>query len=538
MLKPLKQTIPIAACCLALLSALLLSAGCSPAAPAAIRQTDGSVLTIGTTMKIGNINVEDYYFGILRAIFTHKGLVRLNAQGEFTGDLAETWHSPDGRVWTFRLRPGMAWHDGQPLTSKDVKFTIEYNMATNVEYKQHFSRIETVTTPDDATLVISLASPNPRFLFNLLVLRTLPAHIFAGIDAPAAFNDPRAAIGSGPYIFEKFDANAGLIVFKANENYYRGRPVIREVRVRLYKNPDTLYMALQSGEIDLPYAYAGGTDPVYADAMARNSRIRLLNLPNPGVTRALIFNTAREPVNNPRVRAALAYAVNYQELVRLFAARTGVIPAAGFVPPGSPAHVATRTMEYNPAKARELLTAAGYRPDLAGFFAKQGEPLSIELLTRSDSAENARLAGLLQKYCRDIGVTLTVKAVDTTLYRTISDKEKSHTCLLARTTPWGMMMWAGLGTGYMDARNIGWAMDSDPAFVRLADQMNAALNREEYNRLAAGMQRYYAENLPAIALYWDNFIQPCSAAWDGWVVSPTYGVLNEDTWYSIRKVTP
>ena len=496
------------------------------------------VLTVGTTMKVAGVNIEDYYFGIFRSVFTHKGLVKLDETGNFTGDLATAWQTSDGQTWTFNLRDDVTWHDGVKVTAADVKFTIEYNSKHSVEYKSHFSLINSITTPDDKTLILTLARPAPRFLVNLLVLRILPQHIFAAVDNPAAFNAPQAAIGCGPYIFAGFDAGAGIITYKANTAYYRGAPPIPEIKVRLFKNPDALYMALQNGQIDLPYTYAAGTDPIYAANLAKNPKVRLMNVPNLGVSKALIFNVTRPVVSDPQVRAALAYAIDYDELVRLFAAGNGTHPTAGFVPGGTPGYTATRQLEFDPDKAGLLLEQSGYQMTGSGIREKNGQPLTFELLVRNDIPENIRLSELLQKYFATIGVKLRLKTVDSTLYRTISDRDKSHTSLLSRTTPWGMMMWAGMGTGYIDARNIGWAMVDEPRFQELVDKMNSTLNQDEYRQYSAAVQQYYAENLPVIPLYWDNFIQPCSASLTGWKVSPTYGILNEETWYSLQKAIP
>ncbi|CQR70195.1 Nickel-binding periplasmic protein precursor [Sporomusa ovata DSM 2662] len=495
-------------------------------------------LTIGTTMKVEGINIEDYYFGILQAIFTHKGLVKLDENGDFIGDLAKSWSTADGQTWTFLLHDGVTWHDGFKVTAADVKFTIEYNIKHSVEYRSHFSLVKSITTPDDKTVIITLSQPNPRFLVNLLVLRTLPQHIFSSVETPATYNDPKAAIGCGPYKFEKLDTNAGIVTFKANTTYYRGTPPIPEIKVRLFKNSDALYMALQNGKVDLPYTYSAGTDPIYAANLAKNTRIKLMNISNFGVSKALLFNVTKPGINDPQVRTALSYAIDYNELVRLFAANNGSTPTAGFVPRGTPGFIETRPLEFNPDKARLLLDQAGYRLTGSNIREKAGQPLSFELLIRNDIPENIRLAELLQKYFANIGVKLTLKTVDATLYRTICDKDKSYTSLLSRTTPWGMMMWAGMGTGYIDSRNIGWSMVSDAKFKDLVDNMNSTLDLEVYKKHSADLQHYYAENLPAIPLYWDSFIQPYNATMTGWKVSPMYGILNEETWYNLQKIVP
>jgi len=85
-----------------------------------------------------------------------------------------------------------------------------------------------------------------------------------------------------------------------------------------------------------------------------------------------------------------------------------------------------------------------------------------------------------------------------------------------------MMMWAGCGTGYFDRRNIGWTLSDDCRFIGIVDRMNAALKSEKYLEATADLQRYYHDELPAIALYWDVLIQPYHARFNGWKISPPH----------------
>lgn len=521
-----------------LLGLVLVLPGCSMfQADPEPNANSASTLTIGTTMDVKGINIDDYYFGIMRGALTHLGLVAFDEQGNYTGALAESWESQDAQTWTFKLKPGITWHDGQPVTAADVAFSLEYLPAKIPVYQSHFQQIETVEAPDDQTVIVKLNEPNARILANLVVLRTLPKHIFASIDNPKEFNDKQATIGCGPYIFESFDEAAGVLTFRANENYYRGTPHIQQIKFRLFKNPDTMYLALQKGEIDLPYFYAAGTDPLYAANLTQNQDIKLHLIENQGIPNALFFNTQKPPVDNPRFREALSYAIDYPEMLRLFGAGYGSIPQAGFVPQGTPGFIETRQLTYGPDQAKQILDELGYHDrNQDGVREKDGQPLELEIVVRNDIAENARIADLLKQNLAAVGVKLNVKVVDTTVFRTISDVERSHVSLLTRTTAWGMMMWGGYGSGYLDARNIGWCMVTDPAFQALVDKMILTLDQEQYKKEAAAYQRYIAERLPVIPLYWNTLIQPYNTRFEGWQVDPMYGFLNEGTWFSLRQV--
>ena len=120
----------------------------------------------------------------MRAITTHMTLIKLNEQGEFVGDLAESWQTDDARVWTFKVRKGLTWHDGTEVQAADVKFTLEYLKAKLPVYQSHLKLMQSAEAPDKETVVITLSEPSARFPVNLLAVRILPQHIFEGIEDP------------------------------------------------------------------------------------------------------------------------------------------------------------------------------------------------------------------------------------------------------------------------------------------------------------------------------------------------------------------
>ena len=193
--------------------------------------------------------------------------------------------------------------------------------------------------------------------------------------------------------------------------------------------------------------------------------------------------------------------------------------------------------EFSLEKAREYISRAGYSDaDGDGFVERNRQELEIEFIIRSDTTGNMRIAELLKKRLAEAGIRLTLRPVDYTLFRTITDKEKTHTMFLSRTTPWGMMMWAGSGSGYVDERNIGWSRCDSPEFHRIVDHMNTALDADTYKAAAGELQMYYAEYLPVVPLYWNVLIQPYNKQFEGWQEGPMYGFLNKDTWFYLSEV--
>ena len=127
--------------------------------------------------------------------------------------------------------------------------------------------------------------------------------------------DEKSAIGNGPYGV-KFDESAGTLEFK-HENYIDGKPNVDKIIVKLYANTDTLYMALEKGEIDMVYFYANGIDANEAKKLENNKDITLQVVPDTGIT-LMYFNTQAEPVNNADIRKGIAYAIDYEQMAKLF----------------------------------------------------------------------------------------------------------------------------------------------------------------------------------------------------------------------------
>ncbi len=491
-------------------------------------------LVIGTTMEVKSLSLDDAALSTLRHITTHQGLVYLDDNGQFSGDLAESWRTEDARTWTFTLRADAMWHDGRPVTARDIQYTIEAFVKFIPVYRSHFGLIDSVKAPNDRTLIIDLKQPNPRFLVNLLVLRVVPSHIFQKVDDPRTLNGPEAMVGSGPFVFDFFDPTLGTMGFKAFEKYRRGPPAVKRLQFRFFKNTDTMILALRRGEIDLPYVYASGIAPFYVPALQKDRSLAIHLQQNLGVPAALFFNVHRDPVNLRDFRHALALSIDYQEILNVFGRSYGAIPTKGFVPRGSPDFVDTAPMTCDREEARRLLDALGMTDiDGDGVRERDGRPVQVELMFRGDISGDLRLAQLLQEYFQTVGIRTRLKPVDAAVFRSLSDQDRSHMALLARTTPWGMMMWAGCGSGYMDARYIGWSSSDDPVFTNLVDRMNGTLDPENYRKAAAELQHYYARELPAIALYWNVLIQPYPARLRGWKVSPMYGLLWEESWFGI-----
>ena len=326
--------------------------------------------------------------------------------------LARSWESsPDGKVWTIRLRDNVKWHDGQPFTVDDVLFTFDYNLkgpgaATGVYSAVNY--IESVTSPDPQTVVITNNAVRPTFVTDVIGsfsgMSILPKHIWSAVTDPAQFQGAQALIGTGPYRLNQFDLTNNTYQFVANEDFYLGPPKVRELQIIKVGDP---LLSLQRGELDAATTGNGqsGTGAIpqtQLDALSKNFEM----FTAPGEFNvALFFNQTKGfPYDQKAFRQAVAFSLDRKDMVqRLLNGRGGPGPA-GALGPANP-FLNTRQPEYalDLAKARTMLDQLGLR-DTNGDGVRDrpdGSAFSIPLVTSNlDTttaqlvSENLRAAGL------------------------------------------------------------------------------------------------------------------------------------------------
>ena len=167
--------------------------------------------------------------------------------------LAESWEvSDDGLTWTYQLREGMKWSDGEPITANDVVYTYNRVIDDNIGMlKGYLTLVDEITVVDDLTLEIKTTKPTP--LMTSVFIYIMPEHIWSDIsDEEAKTFENVPAVGSGPYTIEE-SVEGQFVRLEANENHWGGRPEVDEIIYRIFNNADAAFQALKSGEIDYTY---------------------------------------------------------------------------------------------------------------------------------------------------------------------------------------------------------------------------------------------------------------------------------------------
>lgn len=346
--------------------------------------------------------------------------------------LAERWEiSPDGRTYTFTLRAGIRWSDGEPVTAADFKFTYDALASPQVQspYRDRTVGIVNIAAPDPRTVVVTLAGPNCAVLHSLRQ-PLLPSHKFV-----ADFSDLRTnalnqapTVSAGPFLFVEQVAGERVLLVR-NPDFWQGAPQIQRWEVQIIPDPNARREALADGLIDLAHFNA---DEVVTTALDAGSTVTVKYLPTDGYS-FLAFNLA-DP-GNPQpgrggdgtsqpqsphpilgelaVRQAIAAAVDYDRIINeVYNGRAD--RAVSYVPATVTWAYADNLplTPYGPARAAQLLTDAGWVDDNGdGIRTRAGEPLRLSIRTNEDNPKRVEIARVLAEQLRGLGVDVQLEIV-------------------------------------------------------------------------------------------------------------------------------
>ena len=339
-----------------------------------------------------------------------------------TPGLASAWtHSADGLTWTFTIRSGVKWSDGQPLTASDVAYTFNRDIKDpNGTYANYVKSITNVVATDATTAVFHLSTPDA--IMTQLWVPILPEHIWkdVSVDDSSTFTN-EAMVGSGAFIMDKW-VKGQYIRLKANKNYWGGAPKIDYLVYRIYNDDAAMIQALRKGDIDAVYDI-NANDYNSLTGAKGISRIK-------GVGTGfqyLAFNmggatTDNKPVGDgvpavkdPKFRQAVSYAMDLPLLTTKVLQGYGTV-GTSIIPPGYPDWAykpGPNTYKYDPAKAEQMLDAAGYTKDSAGLRIDPAthKEMNLRLLAPNDDPDYKSSVAYIVAWFKNVGIKVTPKLV-------------------------------------------------------------------------------------------------------------------------------
>ncbi len=379
----------------------------SPDADRAVEQT--LVLAAGDSLGPGNPH--DYSSNMALLDLLYEPLVRYGPDGSIQPALAESWEiSPDGLLWTFKLRPNVTFHDGTPFDAAAAKWNLQQWIGVEAHnWLPTSTRVTDIDTPDAMTVVLTLKEAYYPAVQDLSLMRPVRFLSPTAVDGAGNFVEP---IGTGPWQIETLDDNEALLV--RNATYWGAKPQLTHVRIEVIVDAQTRVAALQSGEIHvIGGEYLGSIPPESLPTLQADSDLTVLT--GAGVTSFLLTTQYRQPpFDDRRVRQALNQAIDRAGIAQAIFGGLAE-PATGLMATALP--YVTRTdsdlYTYDPAHAQSLLVEAGWTLGADGMLTKAGEPLAIDLVVdQSRLPQTAAIAEAVQAQFQAIGIALELRLYD------------------------------------------------------------------------------------------------------------------------------
>ena len=529
------------------------AAATTPAEATAAPQTEPEyaveTVTVGTTAAIETAVYGEYNFDMLASGVSELPLVCQDISGEFHPLLAE-FTTEDAQTWTYTIREGMTWSDGEAVTAEDILFTLEYDQAngsanfesqTDADGKTTEAKYTGYTISQDKTSIsLTLATPNVRELSNMTSFRVMPKHIYEGKDS---VTEAEARITCGPYVLDSFSKEAGTLTFSVNP-YYPQKPNVKQIIYRLFGNEDTMYLALQQGDVDMVWGYSTGVAGTYQDVLAGDENVALINVAAANAPAVLAFNNAKGLFTDENLRQAVSYALDYDAFKTYFGSAYAQIPNRGFVPETTVGYKQTEQLTTDSTKAQEYMEAAGYSEKNAdGFYVNDaGQIASFTLTVNAAKEAHVGYAEMIKNQLEQFGIQVNLDAVDKDSYNAKTSNKFSENNITMEAaiygyTAAGMGMGNGLGSIYVDGNHAvqGGCQVFDEAFQSILSEMKAAKTIDEYYAGAARLQDYYAAHMPLIALYWDNMMLAYASRLENVTVDAVFGLNNVNNWFTITE---
>jgi len=365
-------------------------------------------------------------------------LIKYDENLEYAPDLAESWQiSNNQKTITFKLKKGLKWQDGKPLTSSDVLFTWKLitNPNTRTPYASDYQLVIKAEAPNPLTFQITYADSYAPALDTWASLHILPKHILENEDINNTFFS-RNPIGSSYYKLDNW-ISGQQVTLKANDKSILGPPFIEKLISRIIPDTSSQFLELTADNIDLMNINPIQYQRVFPAKKDLQRKIELYKELGNGYT-YLGFNLKKAPFNDIKVRQALNYAIDKEEIIKGVLLGLGESISSPYKPGTRWNNPNLNSYPYNPKKALKLLNEAGYTKNSKNVLLKEGKPLQFEIITNQNK-QREMTAVLIQRRLQEIGVEVSIRVIE-----------------------WASFVNRFIKTGDFDVVVLGWSLSLDP----------------------------------------------------------------------------
>lgn len=532
---------------------LLIEQPASQTPASAPKPSEGGAYAEALIGSIQRLNpVLDFYNSVDRDVdrLIYSRLLQFDDHGNPIADLADSWGiSKDGTIYNFTIKDGVRWHDGKPLTSADVVFTVELLRSDSPVIPsdlQAFWKSVEVTAVSDTALQFKLPEPFSPFL-DYLTFGILPKHLLEGINfadlVDASFN--LQPIGSGPFKFDRLIAEDGKItgvVLSANSNYYGAKPFIQQIVFRYYADDRAALDAYRNGDVQ---GIAGVSSDTLAEVLAEpDLSLYTGRLPELSMVLFNLKNNDKPFLSEAVVRKALYTGLNRQWIIDNILNGQAILADGPIFPDTWAYNESISRVKFDTTEAQDMLKEAGYviSSDDPNVRAKDGVQLAFTLIY-PDTPQHEKIAQAIQKDWESIQVRVDLEAVtyDDLLNNRLANRDYQVALVdldLAQSPdpdpyPFWDQVQANGGQNYTQWDN---KMASD-----YLETARVTLDVSERARLYRNFQALFADELPALPLYYPVYSYAVDSSVQGIHMGPLFDTADRfssvTSWFLQARMT-
>jgi len=483
------------------------------------------VFTIGLLGDIQTLNFwssNDVNSAVLQeAIMPRYGY--LDANGNIKSHLIRLVEAKDNsKTFILHLTPGIKWHDGVPFTADDVLFTSEYLVTHKMFQNTRFSNVASARKIDDLTVEYKLKAAQVGFIDVMMFwVSPMPKHRWEKVTQPMTLNDDAGGLtGLGPFKLTEWKKGQHYIVDR-NPDWPAalGTPAINRIVYRIYKDDNSLVLALRTGEIDTT---SRQFLPSMAAQFRNNAGFRVFEPPSPGYAYIGFNGKKSEFAADVAVRRAIAHCIDRPKIIRLALEGNGV-PMPGAVSPIYKDFVKSK-IEY-PAfsidAAKRVLREAGYADaDGDGIVEKNGKKLSIKLMYEGSRNDYDKSVRIIKEDARLAGIDLVLEPIDRQVYMDRQSKTKEYEMLFVQ---WGaiVVIYDSFYNLYGKDAFLNYSGFFDPELEKWARDAKESATISEAIKPMDEAQKVVVNQIPTLSVWVPNLIFVANSKFDGYLLNPS-----------------